>query len=76
MSYKQKYFGIEGYLVSGNSKLEAMRNTTTDEPVFSFGSTNFDVDNAEEFDGLITTAVYTHTEDSFEKLFEAMKRII
>jgi len=72
MSYKQKNFGLEGYLVSGSSKLEAMRNTTEDEPVFNFSPTNFDASAAGIFDNLVTTAVYTHTEDSFERLFEAM----
>ncbi len=76
MSYKQKNFGLEGYLVSGSSKLEAMRNTTEDEPVFNFSSTNFDASDAGMFDNLITTAVYTHTEDSFERLYEAIRRII
>jgi hypothetical protein len=65
LRYKQENPGLEAYLVSGRNPMEAMRKTTADDPIFNYSATTFDADDAKEFDGLVTNAVYKHSFVSF-----------
>jgi len=69
LKYKQKNPGLEAYLVSGRNPMEAMRKTTADDPTFNCSTTDFDANDAKEFDELITNIVYKHTPEAVEKLF-------
>ena len=72
LKYKQKDLGLEAYLVSGRNPMEAMGRTTADDPAFNYSATVFNADDAKEFDGLITNAVYKHTPEAVEKLLGAI----
>jgi len=72
LKYKQKNPGLEAYLVSGQNPMDAMRRTTAEDPAFSYSATVFGVDDAREFDGLVTNAVYKHSPEAVEKLFSAI----
>lgn len=70
--YKQKEHGLEAYLVSGKNPLDAMRKTTTNNPIIHYSADHFDGNYAKKFDELITNALYNHTPEDIKKLFDAI----
>lgn len=72
MGYQQNNPGLEAYLASGRTPLEALRATTSEDPIFNYNATFFDADSAKEFDGLVTDAVYKHNPEAVQRLFDAI----
>lgn len=72
MGYKQENPGLEAYLASGKTPLEALRATNSENPIFNYNATLFDADTAKEFDGLVIDAVYKHNTEAVQKLFDAI----
>lgn len=73
IGYKQKNPGLEAYLASGRTPLEAFRATTSEDPIFKYNATSFDADSAENFDGLVTDAVYKHNPEAVQKVLDPIR---
>jgi len=70
IAYKQKNPGLEAYLVSGKTPIEALRKTTSENPILQFYDTDFSAEEAKEIDRLFTNAIYNHTPKSIQKAFD------
>jgi len=73
LNYKKENHGLEAYLVSSENPMEAMKETTVNNPTFEYNAIYFNADDAKELDGLINNAVYKHSPKTVEKLFNFMK---
>ena len=73
LKYKRQEPGLEAYLVSGKNPMEAMRKTTSEAPIFYRYMTYFDANSAKKFDELVTNALYKHTLESVEKIFNLIE---
>jgi len=76
MRYKQKRPGLEFYLVKAKTPIEAMRQTTSDDPTIQFTSADLDAELAKELDELATGTIYEHTPESFKKMFERAMELL
>lgn len=73
LGYKGSLLGLEAYLVASKSPLLALRRTATIEPTFYVGSShNFDAEEIEIIDTLLTEAIQIHTPEAVGKLFNAV----
>lgn len=73
MKYKQKNHGLEAYLLSARTPMEAMRKTSDDKSIMHYASTSFNADDARKLDKLMSKAVYDHTPESLSELFKFMR---
>lgn len=68
MGCKHEIPGMEVYLISGKTPLDAMKKTNIADPTFADSDMNFSADEAKEFDRLITDALYKHSPEAIDKV--------
>ena len=73
IEYKRENHGFEFYLVSEEDPMQAMRRTSTDDPLVCSSPRYFDVNHAREIDSLVTNAVYNHTPEAIREFFDAIR---
>lgn len=75
MAYKQGNTGIEIYLAYGKTPVEAMKKTTSGQPLYNYSDSPLRIKKLEKFDSLITDLIYSHTLESARKAIEFIQEI-